>query len=142
VTAARMTRWIAAALACMVGSWSSLAWAAVPGWATSSRVMRVDVQSCVARAEGVMQFLSGGTAVKTVFDANYIEIRSFSADSGVFVTCTAAPSRICNAPAGRLSILSFTSISRAEATRIRDVINQAIGDPTIIDCGPALRPVG
>jgi hypothetical protein len=134
-------RLMALGLAGAIASASGVAWAGVPGWARTTRVMKVDVNGCVASVEPIFQYLTGGKAVKTRFDANYVEIQAFNTDTAVFATCTAAPSKICSAPAARLTLLSFSGLGSAEAARVRDTLDQLIGNPLTIDCGTAVNPV-
>ena len=128
-------------LAGTIAGASGAAWAGVPGWARTTRVMKVDVNGCVASVEPLFQYLSGGRAVKTRFDANYVEIQVFNNETAMFATCSAAPNKICSAPAARLTLLSFSGLGPTEAARVRDTLDQLIGNPLTIDCGTAVNPV-
>ena len=133
---------IAAALGVVVLFASTgLAYAGVPGWARRTRVMGVDVDGCVDKADRVMRYLTGSSSVRSRLDESYTEIRGFNSDTAVFVTCSASVEKVCGKPLGRLTILTFSGLGSGEASRGLDTVDRAIGDPRTIDCGPRLNPV-
>ena len=120
-------------------SLSGVAHAAVPGWATRTRVLDVSVSQCASTAQAVLQFLSGGQARRSNRDADNIEITAASDTARVVALCTRdavfQPSPVGGFFGGdcdraRLTILAFSSRSRSDAIASRDVLNDAVGNPS------------
>jgi hypothetical protein len=124
-----------------VTSVSSVAEAAVPGWARTYRTTQIDVVGCMQVAQAAMEEVTGKVPTVTSIDANTKEIRSSTTNVGIFAYCTADPGEVCDKPKANLIILTFSSSGSTDAANKRDAFNDAFGNPIIIDCGIVGNPI-
>ena len=127
--------------AALVLGFGGVAAAAIPGWARLQRTTGIEVADCAAYAARALQSVTGKVPTTTRLNANTIEIRSSTANDGIFMYCTASISTGCSGPIADLSMVTFSSAGSSSATSARDRVNAAFGNPQIIDCGPDLRPI-
>ncbi len=120
-----------------VAGLASSAQACVPGWARHKERTNTDVFGCQLEAARAVREVTGVTPTKVKFDDNTWEIRGFVGDVGIFAYCTASATNICpNRPMANLIILTFSGDGSTDAVTKRDAVEEAFGNPRLIDCNP------
>src|SRR5262245_882302 len=92
--------------------------AAVPGWAHTLRATHIPVANCVSTMASIVTTVTGTTPQRFQLNANTVVLRTFTANAGVFVHCTASNRMICGVPEADISVLTF-SPSPQEAGMLR-----------------------
>lgn len=115
---------------------------AVPGWAQTSRDLKVTPNDCTNYAGQAIRNVTGSTGTFDKISATtFLRTTYPQGTTGVFIYCVSNPTRVCNALTSTLMIFAFSDKGSSEAVKWRDKLNQAVGNPIYIDCGPNKIPI-
>ncbi len=108
---------------------------AVPGWAQTSRSLRVPTSGCKNSVQNAIRRVTGSDgATSQLNDTTYLTT-AFSATTGVFIYCASNPELACGQPSATVMILTFSDNGSGEAGHWLEQFNRAIGSPEYTDCG-------
>jgi hypothetical protein len=127
---------IATSLSLAVLSLMPSAAMAVPGWAQTSRPLRVPASGCKNSVQNAIQRVTGsaGTA-EQLNGTTYLMTTYPQGTTGVFIYCASNPELACRNRTSTVMLVAFSDRGSGEAAAWRDRLDRAIGSPQYTDCG-------
>lgn len=115
---------------------------AVPGWAQTSRHLNVSSGLCSVNVREAVQKVTGSASTfDQISDTTFLTTAYPQGTTGVFIYCVSHPTLACGVPTSTLLIVAFSDNGSGEAVYWRDTLDQAVSNPTYIDCGPRVIEV-